>query len=81
MNIIFQIGGKLITPSEDADTILRGITKKTVLEIARNWGVEVEERQVSVEEIILKDRLRFSTKVLGPLFCMNFTTISMVLMD
>ena len=52
MNIIFQIGGKLITPSEEADTILRGITKKTVLEIARNWGVEIEERQVSVEEII-----------------------------
>ena len=52
MNIIFQIGGKLITPSEDADTILRGITKRSVLEVAKKWGVEVEERKVSVEEII-----------------------------
>jgi branched-chain amino acid aminotransferase len=52
MNIVFQIGGKLITPTEDADTILRGITKRSVLEVAKKWGFEVEERKVSVEEII-----------------------------
>jgi len=52
MNIVFQIGGKLITPTEDADTILRGITKRSVIEVAKKWGVEVEERKVSVEEII-----------------------------
>jgi branched-chain amino acid aminotransferase len=52
MNIVFQIGGKLITPTEDADTILRGITKRSVLEVAKKMGVEVEERKVSVEEII-----------------------------
>jgi branched-chain amino acid aminotransferase len=52
MNIVFQIGGKLITPSEDADTILRGITKRSVLEVAKKWGVEVEERKVLVEEIV-----------------------------
>lgn len=52
MNIVFQIGGKLITPTEDADTILRGITKRSVLEVAKKWGVEVEERKVLVEEIV-----------------------------
>ena len=52
MNIVFQIGGKLITPSEDADTILRGITKRSVLEVAKKWGIEVEERKVLVEEIV-----------------------------
>jgi branched-chain amino acid aminotransferase len=52
MNIMFQIDGKLITPSEDSDTILRGITKRSVIELAQSWGIEVEERQVSVEEII-----------------------------
>jgi branched-chain amino acid aminotransferase len=52
MNVVFQIGGKLITPSEDADTILRGITKRSVIEIAQKWGIPVEERKVSVEEII-----------------------------
>jgi len=52
MNIVFQIGGKLITPTEESDTILRGITKRSVLDLAIKWGVEVEERKVSVEEII-----------------------------
>ena len=52
MNIVFQIGGKLITPTEDADTILRGITKRSVLEVAKKMGFEVEERKVSVEEIV-----------------------------
>ena len=52
MNIVFQIGGKLITPTEDADTILRGITKRSVLEVAKKMGLEVEERKVSVEEIV-----------------------------
>ncbi len=52
MNIVFEIGGKLITPSEDSDTILRGVTKRSVVEIAKSWGVEVEERKVTVDEII-----------------------------
>jgi branched-chain amino acid aminotransferase len=56
MNIVFQIGGKLISPSEDADTILRGVTKKTVFDIARSWGVEIEERKITVEEIVTAAR-------------------------
>jgi branched-chain amino acid aminotransferase len=52
MNIVFVIDGKLITPSEDSDTILRGVTKRSVVEIAQHWGVEVEERKVTVAEII-----------------------------
>jgi branched-chain amino acid aminotransferase len=52
MNIVFQIGGKLITPTEESDTILRGITKRSVLDLAKHWGIEVEERKVTVEEII-----------------------------
>ncbi len=52
MNIVFVIDGKIISPSEDADTILRGITKRSVLDLARDWGYDVEERRVSVDEII-----------------------------
>tara|TARA_B100000900_G_scaffold413099_1_gene436289 strand:+ start:32 stop:784 length:753 start_codon:yes stop_codon:yes gene_type:complete len=52
MNIIFQIGDKLITPDENQDTILRGITKRSVLEVAEKWGVPVEERKIEVAEII-----------------------------
>ena len=52
MNVVFQIDGKLVSPSEESDTILRGITKRSVLEIAKSWGVEVEERPVLISEII-----------------------------
>ena len=52
MNIIFQIGDKLITPDENHDTILRGITKRSVIEVAEMWGVEVEERMITIKEVI-----------------------------
>jgi branched-chain amino acid aminotransferase len=52
MNIMLVINGKLITPSEDTDTILRGITKRSVIELAQSWGMEVEERKVTVKELV-----------------------------
>lgn len=52
MNIMLVINGKLITPSEESDTILRGITKRSVIEMAQSWGIEVEERKVSVKELV-----------------------------
>lgn len=52
MNIVFVINNTIITPSEDSDTILRGITKRSVLEIAEAWGYKVEERRVTVKEVI-----------------------------
>ena len=52
MNVVFCIDGKIVSPSEDSDTILRGITKRSVLEIAKSTGIEVEERRVSIKEIL-----------------------------
>lgn len=52
MNVCFMIDGKLVTPAEDTDTILKGITKRSVIEVAKHWGIEVEERKVKVAEII-----------------------------
>lgn len=52
MNVMFVINDVLITPSEKNDTILKGITKRTVIEIAQDWGVKVEERDISVDELI-----------------------------
>jgi len=51
MNVMFRIGDKLIT-APAGDTILRGITRDSVLTLARDWGLTVEERKVEVEEII-----------------------------
>jgi branched-chain amino acid aminotransferase len=52
MNILFVIDDVLMTPSEDEDTILRGVTKRSILELAQYWGIQVEERKISVEEVI-----------------------------
>ncbi|EOR95295.1 Branched-chain amino acid aminotransferase [Arcticibacter svalbardensis MN12-7] len=50
-NVIFVIDGVLVTPST-RDTILEGITRDTILTLARNWDMPVEERRVSVKEVI-----------------------------
>jgi len=52
MNVMFMIDNVLITPSEENDTILRGITKKSFIELARSKGHEVVERKVSVKEVV-----------------------------
>ncbi|UKJ08041.1 branched-chain amino acid aminotransferase [Solitalea lacus] len=51
MNVMFVIDGKLITPPAK-DTILKGITRDSVLTVARDWGMTVEERPVAVSEVV-----------------------------
>ncbi|MBK9933680.1 MAG: branched-chain amino acid aminotransferase [Cytophagaceae bacterium] len=51
MNVMFVKNGKIITPAVST-TILKGITRDTLIQLAKNMGIEVEERRVSVEEII-----------------------------
>ena len=65
MNIMFVIDGVLVTPSEESDTILKGITKRSVVQLAEDWGMPVEERKVSVEEIIQAIRNGSLTEVFG----------------
>lgn len=50
MNVFFNVDGTLVTPALDG-TILRGITRDSIIKIAADEGIRVEERQVSVEEI------------------------------
>ena len=50
-NVMFIKDGTLITPST-RDTVLKGITRDTVLTLAREWGVPIEERRVSVAEVV-----------------------------
>jgi len=51
MNIMFIIDGKLVTPAT-SDSILKGTTRAAIIAIANYWGMEVEERLVSIEEVI-----------------------------
>lgn len=51
MNLMFVINDILITPSLSASK-LAGITRDSVIELARYWGLEVQERDVFVKEIV-----------------------------
>lgn len=51
MNIFFVIDGVLITP-ELRGTILPGITRDSVLKLARHWGLPVEERRLNIQEVM-----------------------------
>ena len=50
MNMVFVMDGKLVTaPTEGS--ILPGITRKSILQLAREKGMTVEERPIAVEEL------------------------------
>lgn len=49
-NIFFLIDDTLITPPLEG-TILPGVTRDSVLELARNWGMHVEERRITIDEV------------------------------
>ena len=51
MNIFFKIGGKIVTPMLSG-SILPGITRDSVLTLCRDWGLEVEDRLVTINEIV-----------------------------
>ena len=51
MNIFFKIDGKIVTPMLNG-SILPGITRNSVIQVCKSWGYEVEERKISVEELL-----------------------------
>jgi branched-chain amino acid aminotransferase len=51
MNVMFLIDDVLVT-APSGGTILQGITRNSVLTLAKDWGYKIEERKVSVKEII-----------------------------
>jgi branched-chain amino acid aminotransferase len=51
MNIFFVIDNELITPELNG-SILGGITRNSVLELARHWGLKTTERKISIDEVL-----------------------------
>ncbi len=50
MNVVFVMNGKLVSPSL-GDTVLNGVTRNSVISLARHYGIEVEERRIPVAEL------------------------------
>jgi branched-chain amino acid aminotransferase len=51
MNIFFYFEDTLVTPSLSG-SILPGITRDSVITIAKEWGIKVEERMLEIDEVI-----------------------------
>ncbi|MEO8822483.1 MAG: branched-chain amino acid aminotransferase [Ginsengibacter sp.] len=51
MNVFFVIGNKAVTPPL-GDTILAGVTRASVIQLMKDKGMEVEERPLSIDEVI-----------------------------
>ena len=51
MTVMFKINGEIITPMLTG-SVLPGITRKSCLEILKEWGYKVTERLISVDELI-----------------------------
>lgn len=52
MNIFFVIGNEVLTPIPDG-AILKGITKDCVMTVLKEKGYKVQERIISIDEIVL----------------------------
>jgi len=50
MNVFFVLDGEVITPSLDG-SVLPGVTRMSVIELLRSWGMTVTERKLSIEEL------------------------------
>jgi branched-chain amino acid aminotransferase len=51
MNIFFVIDDEIITPELNG-SILPGVTRKSVIALAKHWNEKVSERKISIDEVI-----------------------------
>jgi branched-chain amino acid aminotransferase len=52
MNLFVVIDGKTLTAGLDEGTILDGVTRDSVIQILRGQGYPLEERPISIEEVV-----------------------------
>jgi branched-chain amino acid aminotransferase len=55
-NVLMVRNGKLVTPPA-TDDVLEGITLKSVLQLARDLGIEVEQRKIDRTEVYIADEM------------------------
>ncbi len=64
MNFFAKIGGRLVTPALEG-TILPGVTRDCVIQLARDEGVPVEERRVALAELVAAGKAGTLEEVFG----------------
>lgn len=64
MNIFFLMGDKLITPKLSG-SVLPGITRRSVITLATEWGIKAGERKILIDEIFEAHENGKLTEVFG----------------
>ena len=64
MNVFFKIGDTVITPSLDG-SILPGITRDSVIAVIKSWGMKLEERKLSIDEVLAASKSGELKEVFG----------------
>lgn len=80
MNVMFEIDGKIVTP-KITSSILSGITRKSIVDLAKKWGVSIEERKVSVQEIVEAHKAGKLTDAFGTGTAATISHISVIGLD
>lgn len=65
MNIMFKIGDELVTPPLSSGNILAGVTRDTVIHLAKELGLPVAERAIKVKEVFDAHRVGLLNEVFG----------------
>jgi len=65
MNVFFAMGNTIVTPSLEEGTILEGVTRMSAITVLQEMGYHVEERRISVDELIESHQKGILTEVFG----------------
>ena len=65
MNVFFIIGNTAVTPDLQDGTILAGVTRNSVITILKEIGLTVEERHISIDELLEAYKAGTFTEVFG----------------
>ncbi|MBC7868348.1 MAG: branched-chain amino acid aminotransferase, partial [Gloeobacteraceae cyanobacterium ES-bin-316] len=65
MNVFFIINNIAITPSLEEGTILEGVTRASVMQGLKDIGIAVEERKISIDEVVAAHKERKISEVFG----------------
>ncbi|HAW50919.1 MAG TPA: branched chain amino acid aminotransferase [Flavobacteriales bacterium] len=81
MNVMFVFGDVLVTPSVENETILAGITRDSVIHLAKDLGYKVEERKISVDELVEAHKAGQLNDAFGMGTAANITIIESIGVD
>ncbi len=78
MNVFFMIDEVIVTPSLSQGTILNGITRDSIITLAKDAGLKVEERKISIDEVVEANKAGRLTDCFGTGTAASVVPISVI---